>query len=117
MIKFRNLFCFSKKEIDAVFAHAQSVKRAPGLKLIQAPLGLPEHSTDTLEEAFGKLLIVVPRKTGKAHVRNLLRRRAKAIFYAQKLYKKPVKSILSIYAEAANLSFDQLQAFLVSNLK
>ena len=119
MIKFKNLFSLPQKEIDYAFAHVQSVKKSPGLRLMQAPLASqpPEQNQATLGDSchtYGKLLIITPRKTGKAHIRNLLRRRAKAIFYTHKLYEKPVLSLLSIYHEASELSFESLEAFLLS---
>src|SRR3990172_6229526 len=115
MIKFKNLFSFTQKEIDYAFKNVKGVKKSTGLRLIQAPL-LPDVSDkiDLPSQPHGKLLIITPRKTGKAHIRNLLRRRAKAIFYTHKLYQKPVSSILSLYHEAASLSFEQLEAFLLS---
>ncbi len=106
MIKFAKLFSFSKKEVDGAFDLVKIAKRGPGLKILQS---------DTQEElSYGKLLIVVPRKSGKAHKRNLFRRRIKSIFYTQKLYQKPVISILFGYEQALSLTFDELKDFLMS---
>jgi ribonuclease P protein component len=65
---------------------------------------------------FGKILIIIPAKTGKAHDRNLIKRRIKAIFYEQKLYEKPIISIIFAYKPALNLTFEQLKDFLTKNI-
>ena len=106
MIKFRKLFSFSQKEITDTYARAKIIKKVLGLKLLVAPLDITSHGST---ENHGKLLIVISRKTGKAHVRNLLRRRIKSIFFEQKLYQKPTRSVLIVYREATKLTFEQLQ--------
>lgn len=99
------MFSFQKKEIDAAFAKARIAGRCNGLKLLQTAM--------PIEPGSGKLLIIVPGKTGKAHDRNLVRRRLKSIFYEEGLYQKPVHGILLVYKPALDLSFDQLKDFLV----
>ena len=94
MAKFTDLFTFSKKEIDAAFDSIQFVKKGPGLKILQAPrLG------------HGKLLVIASRKSGKAHKRNLFKRRAKAIFYSHNLYKKPLSTIILVYCKYKHRPF------------
>ncbi len=78
-----------------------------GLKLLQAPT----------ERDFGKLLVIIPKKSGKAHDRNLFKRRTKAIFYEEKLYQKPSVFILLVYKNAMKLSFEELRDFLVKAIK
>ncbi|MFA5075433.1 MAG: ribonuclease P protein component [Candidatus Babeliales bacterium] len=104
---FKKLFSFSKKEIDSVFKIAKIKYQISGLKLLQAS----QNNFD-----YGKLLIIIPAKTGKAHDRNLIKRRIKAIFYEQKLYEKSINSIIFVYKPALNLTFEQLKDFLVQNI-
>ena len=111
MVKFRQFFSFGKKEIEQAFKQTSLKQKIDGLKLLQAPL---QKET---EPKYGKLLIVIPAKSGKAHKRNLIKRQLKAIFFEEKLYKKPIISILIVYKSAMELSFDELKKFLVKNLK
>ncbi len=67
--------------------------------------------------SHGKLLIVIPRKAGKAHERNLIKRRIKAIYYEEKLYEKSIISIILVREEATKISFEELKKFLVKNLR
>ena len=106
---FRSLFRFKKKEIASARANATRCANIPGLKLLRAP------STSTAL-AHGKLLIIIPRATGTAVKRNRLRRQIRAIYYQEKLYENPVVSILIVYKEAVQLSFDEIKKFLCSNL-
>lgn len=108
-INVKNLFRFEKKEIDSTFANAQTKGYITGLKLLQAPI----HNK---EQTFGKLLIITPRKAGKACKRNKIRRQLRSIFYENQLYNKPVNSIIFIYKQALNLSFDNLKKFLQENI-
>ena len=110
MIKFSDLFSFTRNEVRFSFNNAKKKASIPGLILLQAPL------QETLPEPFGKLLIVIPRLSGKAHKRNLFRRRVKSIFYEEKLFEKPVTSILLVRKTAIDLPFDQLKEFLVKNI-
>jgi ribonuclease P protein component len=105
MTKFKDLFSFSKKEVNHAFDNAFPVKSILGLKMLQT---VEQHRD------YGKMLIVVSRKAGKAHDRNKVRRRLKEAFYTSKFYKKPVTSIIIVYKKALDLSFDQLKTFLKS---
>jgi len=76
---------------------------------------LTKEKTTTL--LHGKILIVIPRKAGKAHERNLIKRRIKAIYYEEKLYAKPIVSIVLVRKEATKINFEDLKKFLVKNLR
>ena len=78
-----------------------------GLKLLQAPA----------TKEFGKILIIIPKKSGKAFQRNLIKRRLKAIFYEEKLFETPSIYIIFVYKTAIELDFQDLKNFLVKNLK
>jgi|SaaInlStandDraft_4_1057021.scaffolds.fasta_scaffold124282_1 ribonuclease P protein component len=112
MIKFKDLFSFKRNEIQAFLKEAKLCKQIKGLKLLQAPFSLPDS-----EQNHGKLLVVTPRRSGKAHKRNQLRRRIKAVFYEEKLYQKHVASILFVYKEAMELDFNQIKEFLTDAFK
>jgi ribonuclease P protein component len=102
---FKPLFHFEKSEVQAAFAIATAAGYARGFKLLKAP-GSATHS---------KLLIVTPRGSGKAHERNLVRRRAKAIFYENAQHTVPTTWILLVYKKSAESSFDTLKAFLIAH--
>lgn len=109
-MKFKDLFRFEKKEIDHTFQNVQQEDKTEGLKQLQSPI-------QKESQEFGKLLIIASRKVGQAHKRNRIRRQLKSIFYQEKLFKKPVNSIMLIYKSALNLTFEELKQFLIKNLK
>lgn len=102
MITYKNIFSFKKNEIKQFFDVAKIKNKIPGLTLLQAPTDL-QH---------GKVLIITPKKTGTAIKRNKLKRQIKSIVYEEKLYTKPVISILITYSKATELSFEELKTFL-----
>ena len=110
MVKFKEIFAFKNKEIKQSFKSSKLLNKVFGLKLLKAPL------YDNTKE-FGKLLTVGSRKSGKAHERNLIRRRIKAIFYEEKLFENQNIFIILVYKEAKRFSFDQIKSFLVSSIK
>lgn len=103
-ISFRLLFSFAKKEIDYTFSNASCVNRRPGIKLLQAPA--------PADLSFGKLLVIIPGKSGNATVRNKFRRQAQSIFYEEHLYTKCALSILYVHQQGLELTFDELKKFL-----
>ena len=109
MIEFKKLFSFKKREIDQAFNKAKFKAKRLGFKLLQA---VPEQAQPNQMPNHGKLLIIISRASGKAHDRNKIRRQIKAIFYEEKLYQKPIASILIVYKEAMQLSFDEIKTFL-----
>lgn len=105
-VVFKELFHFEKEEVKNAFAVATAAGYARGFKLLKAPASKP----------YSKMLIITPRACGKAHDRNLVRRRAKAIFYEHAQHSVPATWILLVYKRSADTSFDMLQAFLLSHL-
>ena len=106
-VSFKSLFQFSKPKIDAAFKNAKRIAGTKELTLLQAP---SEHN-------HGKLLIIIPKKVGKAHDRNLLRRRLKAIFYENKLYQKIYTFIILARPGAAQIQVEQLKQFVINSLQ
>ena len=114
MVSFKKVFSFIPPEIASAFQHARAKKYTHGLKLLESPLMLPEGCPIP---DHGKLLIVTPRACGKAHERNRIKRQARAIFYEEKLYQKPMMWILLVRKGATDLTFDQLKKFLCTGMK
>ena len=105
-LHFRDLFSFQPAEVKQAFAIAVKLGYGQGVKLIKAPTTTP----------YSKLLVVTPRASGKAHDRNLIRRRAKAIFYEHASHEKPAIFILLANKRATEGSFDALKAFLLKHI-
>jgi ribonuclease P protein component len=95
---------FTKKEIDLLFSTGKAVFKSKELVILTAPCLLP----------FSRILLITSRKVGNAPERNLLRRRGRAIFYEEQLFKFPHHCVVIFRAPAKYLSFDQLKALLVS---
>ena len=102
-----DLFTFTKSEAKDALKASKLRKSIPGLKLLQAPDPSLLH---------GKLLVVIPRAFGKAHDRNLLRRRLRSIYFEEKLYVRPIITIAICYKEAQKLTFAELKTFLIENI-
>ncbi len=115
MIKFKKLFSFSSEEIKLSFKHCKIQAKHPGLKLLQCSMSTI-NKTLNLNIDHGKLLIITPKKSGKAHKRNLIRRQAKAIFYEQKLFEHQKLSVLLVYANGIDIEFNALKGFLKANI-
>ncbi len=107
MTAVRDLFNFSKKQAKDALAASKLVTKIPGLKLLQAPDPSLLH---------GKLLVIIPRAFGKAHERNLLRRRLRAIYYEEGLQERALVSVIICYKEAQSLSFSSIKKFLMENI-
>lgn len=103
-LSFRSLFSFTKPEVDAAFAKAKLCVKVKGFTLLAAPA------------STGRLLIIIPCLVGKAHDRNLLRRRLKSIFFEEKLFEQPFTFILLAYKSATTWSFENLKKFLVEGI-
>jgi len=103
----RELSTFSEIEVKKLFREAKRVLRHPGLDLLCGPAA----------KDFGRILVITPRKVGKAVKRNLIRRRIKAIFYEEKLYEKGLDCIVIIKKKGINLPFKQLKDMLCSHVK
>jgi len=120
---YKSLFSFKREEVKKALASAKVVSTILGLRLLQVVSPSKEASATNIKNSIllsgachGKLLIVTPRRSGKACQRNRLRRQIKAIYYEEKLYQRPVASILFVYKQANDLSFEQIKSFLEAHL-
>ncbi len=104
MTQFRKNFSHSRADITRAFSEAKPVFSGGGIKVLHAPCGL--------EESSGKLLVVIPRTSGKACERNRFRRRAKSLFYEEKWHTLNGFWIVIAYQRALALDFDALKSLL-----
>lgn len=95
---------FDRAHIVHLFRTAKRSYKARGLEIRCAP-----KSSD-----HGKILIVTPRASGSSVQRNLIKRRIKSIFYQEKLFERPVDSIVFVYAQAQKLTFQDLKDILTA---
>lgn len=98
---------FSSKEASELFKKAKRVKIHPGFDILCAPT----------KRDFGKILIVTSSKIGKAHKRNLIRRRLKAIFYEQALYTYCIDIIIIVKKAGLEVPFEQLKTLLTNTIE
>ncbi|KKQ33197.1 MAG: hypothetical protein US49_C0002G0092 [candidate division TM6 bacterium GW2011_GWF2_37_49] len=111
MIKFKELFQFSQKEISTFIGKSKFKAHIRGLRLMQVI-----RDANDVEPIHGKLLIITPRTCGKANLRNQLRRRLKDIFYKEQLYQYPEISTIIASRSAMLHTFDELKSFLIQNI-
>ncbi len=98
----RKLTSFTKEQIDTLFANSVLIFRKNGLIIYRAPASF----------AYGRILLIVPRQSGSAPQRNLIKRRLKSIFYEHKLYEKGFDLAINVRKEATDLPFETLQTIL-----
>lgn len=111
--KFRALFSFSKKEIALFFLKARAAGQVHGIKMLVERDRSPEQPACT----HSKFLITIPRKVGKACIRNRLRRQIQNIIYQMGWDKLPLRFALLFYPQALNLSLEEIKAFLTTTLQ
>ena len=117
-------FSFSQSEAKKFLENSKTAVRVLGLKLVVERKKKPDATTPPElssqvpqeEPTNGKLLIVIPRRVANACGRNLIRRRIKAIYTEQQLFKNIRRYALFVYPEAKKLSYDQLAEFLKKSL-
>jgi len=103
----RKIGTFTKKEIAELFKNAKRMRRSPYVDILCAPV---------TDRDFGKILVITSKKVGKAHKRNLIKRRLRSIFYEEKLYKHLYDCIIIIKKEALTCKFDQLKLILQESI-
>ena len=101
----RRITLFTKREITQFTRSSRLISRQPGLDIRVA--------RDYTPNAFGRILVVTPKRVGTAPERNLLRRRLKAIFYQEQLYNYPYIFLIFCKKQATKLTFEQLKALVI----
>lgn len=97
---------FRKSEIEMLFQTASLFFRSSFFVLLQAPATI----------AYGRLLLVIPKKIGTAPQRNKLRRRLKAIFFENKLFSCGKDIVFIAKSEQVKeLSHEKLQRLLLKS--
>lgn len=104
MVSARLITQWKPSEVDHLFATAKRVTTHPACDIKVA-------QTKT---SFGRLLLIIPVSVGKAHERNLMRRRFKSLFYEQRLFEKGYDWIVFVKKPALTIPFSEL-AELVSH--
>lgn len=98
----RLITSFSRSEIRNLLQSARTVTRHPGLDIRVA----------AKSAAYARVLIVTPRKMGIAPHRNKIRRRIKAIFYADKLFEGLCDLMIYCKKDSQLIPFENLQTIL-----
>lgn len=100
----KKISCFTRKEIDFLFATGTAVYKSKELVILTAPCLL----------GASRILLITSRKVGNAPERNLLRRQGRAIFYEQRLFELSTHCVVIFKAPAKSLSFDQLKTIITN---
>lgn len=106
MSLFKSISSFTKEDSKALLKAARIKIIASGLTIKIAPK----------KESLGRILIVIPKKTGNAPQRNLLRRRLKTIFFEEKLYNEPFDCIVFATEQAVEVPFSHLKKLIITAL-
>jgi ribonuclease P protein component len=112
MVTFRKLFSLTKAEIACALKHAQAKKYQHGIKILAVPLTCSAEPV-----TFGRMLVITPRTSGKAHDRNRIRRFIKTVFYEEKLYQNPALWVVIVYKRAMELEFEDMKKLLKGALE
>jgi len=105
---FRDIFRFSQTEVDHSFAHSKPFAQTRGLKVLRI------FNQAEKNRSYGKFLIVAARTLRPLTIRNLVKRRIKAIIYEEQLYATPGTYILILYPATAQRSYEELKQFLMT---
>lgn len=94
----RTLYRFEAAEVKTILKRGKRVLKTPTCDIIVTPKA---HEN-------GRILVITPRRIGKASQRNKVRRRIKALFYEQKFYERGVDCLAIIKKEGIDTPFDEL---------
>ena len=97
----KKLSSFFKKEIEILFKKAFVKVRYPGLRILVSP-------RDS-QQAYAKLLLIVPKKVGNAPQRNLIKRRLRSVFYQHSLYLNTHHFIIFTDNRTLSIPFQTLE--------
>ena len=94
----RTLYRFEPIEVKTILKRGKRVLKTPTCDIIVAPKA---HEN-------GRVLVITPKRIGKASQRNKVRRRIKALFFEQKFYERGYDCIAIIKKEGIDTPFDEL---------
>ena len=100
----KKISSFTRSDIAKLLKNAQLKLRIKGVRVLAASSSLPE---------FGRILMIIPRRSGNSPQRNLIRRRLKSIFREEKLCEKLKDIVVIVRSEGINTPFDALRTMLV----
>lgn len=94
----RTLYRFEATEVKTILKRGKRVLKTPSCDIIMAPKA---HEN-------GRILVITPKRIGKASQRNKVRRRIKALFFEQKFYERGYDCVAIIKQEGIDTPFDEL---------
>lgn len=99
---------FKKAEVDTLFKNARIAAKTSYATLL----------VGATTKEYGRLLLMISKKTGNAPQRNKLRRRLKDIFYKEQLFLCKKEWVFIAKSKDINhLSFDDLKLFMKNAFK
>ncbi len=101
------LFSFKKSAISRLFKQANRIYKSNIVDIL----------SDKKAFSFSRALIITPKRIGNAPKRNLLKRRARAIFYEEKLYLLPVDLVIILKKTLPTVSFAELKKHIIAAIK
>lgn len=93
----------SKIAIQALFKNSIPCLQVSGLRILAAPT-----------DKQGKILFIIPAKSGNAVHRNLFKRRVKSLFRENKLYLLSYDFVIIVYKKGLELPFSTLEKLFLS---
>jgi len=98
---------FTQPEIKELFSKSRLILRNQAFTLLMAPQ----------DGQYGKILLIASRRVGNAPQRNKLKRRARALFYEEKLYQKGYDCILIFKKNAPLLSYEEFKNLILKGFE
>lgn len=95
----RTLSRFAPSEVKTIFKRGKRVLKNPTCDIIVSPKTY----------VHGRILVITPKRVGKASQRNKIRRRIKALFFERKYYEHGYDCVTIIKKEGIETSFDELK--------
>lgn len=94
----KKLSHFHATEVKDILKHGKRVLKTPECDFILAPQ----------KKDGGRILVITPRKIGKAAQRNKVRRRLKALFYEGSFFNRGYDCVVIVKPSGIDASFDLL---------
>ncbi len=90
---------FSRSDIEQLFKKSRRVIASSAVTIL---LG-------SRQKEHARILLIIPRRVGNAPIRNKLKRRLRALFYQESLYKMNKDCIFIARKGAGDLSYEALK--------